>query len=42
MAGVCKLCGTPHGDGAKFCTECGAVLISRVGEDTSAADAAKR
>ena len=32
MAGVCKLCGTPHGDGAKFCTECGAVLISRVGD----------
>ena len=33
MAGVCKLCGTPHADGAKFCTECGAVLISRMGEE---------
>ena len=32
MAGVCKLCGTPYADGAKFCTECGAVLISRIGE----------
>ena len=33
MAGVCKLCGAPYQDGAKFCVECGAVLISRVGEN---------
>jgi hypothetical protein len=32
MAGVCKLCGAPYQDGAKFCVECGAVLITRVGE----------
>ena len=33
MAGVCKLCGAPYQDGAKFCVECGAVLISRIGEN---------
>jgi len=36
MAGVCKLCGAPYNDGAKFCTECGAALISRMGENDAA------
>ena len=30
MAKFCKLCGTPSEEGAKFCTECGAVLISSI------------
>ena len=30
MAKFCKLCGTPCEEGAKFCTECGAVLISSI------------
>ena len=38
MAGNCKLCGTPYEDGAKFCTECGAVLISRIGEKNNSGD----
>ena len=42
MAGVCKLCGKPYEDGAKFCVECGAVLISRVGEGENAPKAEEK
>ena len=30
MAKFCQLCGTPCEPGAKFCSECGAVLINRI------------
>ena len=30
MANLCNLCGTPYQEGAKFCSECGAVLIARM------------